>query len=401
MARAVTADHILFSECMYYLRRDFHQEKPRFAIQEDQKTFSCVCTTFRITKEWNLGDFSIHPSRQYDLPSCKKSLISFVSNPSWIKGEPGVHSFLFGEVLSSLISFIALVPSKSPRNTHYLDVNSLDEISDKCIEDVAFTLPFIMYGTGASKTRLTTDEEDQIIRELRELIEILNNVDRKLYEVGIQAIRLIHLSILTKRDDFGLGYLLLISAIEAVAQKAINEKVFKETHPKEQDWTQKAKVDESFRELLKVYKEARNKDKHLSKRFTKFILDFCPPNDWEDLVRTDYDFSPREWSNMIKGTEHPSCMRREEIEKILNSAYKHRSFFVHRGEQPPHQNPQAGLNKFFEVIHKFDEIPFGEIQETTSPEFITVQSEVYPTYELMLGIAKHSIIRWLKTKIQK
>lgn len=45
------------------------------------------------------------------------------------------------------------------------------------------------------------------------------------------------------------------------------------------------------------------------------------------------------------------------------------------------------MNKFFEVIQNFN----SETYET----------QISPTYELMLGIAKTSIIKWLRTKAKK
>ena len=387
MARAVLADHVLFRECLFYLRKDLHEKNKRFPDNTSKQTFSCVCTTFHITKEWNLGEFSLTPSYDIHLPSAKKSLVSFIRNPNWINGSAFEHPLLFGEVLSCLISFISLLPTKSPRDSHYLDLKSLNEVKNSCLEDIAFTLPFIWAGTGAHKSRLEDDDEDKIIEELNELILILNSVEEKWYVFSLEVIRLVHLSLLVKRDDFGLAYLLLVSAIEAVAQKAISRNSVKESHQNEKEWEEKAVEDEKFKELLVEYKKSRGNNEYLSKRFTKFILKFCPPSDWEKIVPSRYDFFDREWNNFMQGSQHPSLMQIEEIEEILIKAYKYRSSFVHSAAQPPHQHPEASMNKFFEVIQNFN----SETYET----------QISPTYELMLGIAKTSIIKWLRTKAKK
>ncbi|MFX8016053.1 hypothetical protein ABTK76_19300, partial [Acinetobacter baumannii] len=87
--------------------------------------------------------------------------------------------------------------------------------------------------------------------------------------------------------------------------------------------------DEKFKELLVEYKKSRGNNEYLSKRFTKFILKFCPPSDWEKIVPSRYDFFDREWNNFMQGSQHPSLMQIEEIEEILIKAYKYRSSFVH------------------------------------------------------------------------
>lgn len=387
MARAVLADHILFRECMFYLREDLFLNKQRFSTQTDEKTFSCVCTTFRITKTWDLGDFLINPSYQVRLPSAKESLISFIENPTWISKQGFVHPLLFGEVLSCLISFVSLSPVKSPRDSYYLNMKSEDSISNDCINDMALTLPFLSAGPGAHKSYLTDEEEDKFIEELKELVFILKNIDEKLYSFSLEVIRLIHLSILVKRDDFGLSYLLLVSAIESVAQKAIKRKCVKEVHPKEKEWSEIAKSDDEFKEVFEAYKDMRGKNEYLSKRFTQFILKFCPPEEWDNIVVSKYDFHNEEWNDFMKESQHPTLMTTEEIQDILDKAYNYRSRFVHSGAQPPHLYPEPMSNKFFEVIQNYDSDSY--------------ETQISPSYDLMLAIAKHSIMKWLKTKVKK
>ncbi|WP_426243817.1 hypothetical protein [Psychrobacter sp. TWP2-1-2] len=382
MSRAVLSDHVLFRECIFYLREDLYLQTQRGSTSKDKKTFSCICTTFFITKEWDLGSFSINPSNKVNLAFRRASLISVINNPSWIT-EGFEHPLLFGEILSCLVSFISLLAVKSPRD---VELDSSDPIQES-FSEIALTLPFVSAGTGAHQTKLTIEQEDKLIEELKELVSTLNNIEKKDYLFSIQVIRLIHLSILVKRDDFGLAYSLLVFAIEAVAQEAISRKVFREQHPKEKEWGEKAKNDDDFKELLRVYKDSRGKDKYLSKRFTRFIIKFCPPDTWEEIVDSKDHFSDGEWNNHMKGTEHPSKMKTEEIEDILNKVYDYRSRFVHSGTQPPHQFPESSFNKFFETTQIFD----GDLHAT----------QINPTYELMLAIAKHSIINWLRTKVKK
>lgn len=373
------SDHVLFRECIFYLREDFHTQHRGYVINAEKQTFSCLSTTFYITKAWEFEDFSIHPSYRVDFSGNKRSLLSFISNPLWVKDAAFDHPHLFGEVLSSLISFVTLRPVKSPRDMFSLRFESLDNIPSECIEDLALTLPFVGVGTGAHDSSFEKDEEDQFINEIQDLISILKTLEEDVYVFSLEVIRLIHLSILIKRDDFGLAYLLIISAIEAVAQKTKKQKSKK--HDKEAEWEEKALTDESFKELLGAYKEIRGKDT-LTDQFIRFISKYCPVEHWDNIVASRY-------SGGQLG-RNLSAMTPKEIEEILRNAYDHRSRFIHGGEQPPHKSPEGSLSKFFEA----EDICtlFG-----LDPD-LDAKSKLSPTYELMLGIAKSSIFNWLKEK---
>ena len=179
--------------------------------------------------------------------------------------------------------------------------------------------------------------------------------------------------------------MLLVSAIESVAQKAIKRKHVKELSPKEEEWKKMAKNNNEFKEVFDAYKDMRGKNEYLSKRFTKFILEFCPPDEWENIVFDKYSH-PNDKRNFFgKGIRNPALMEVKEIEGILKEAYEYRSRFVHDGAQPPHSSPEPTISKFFEVVPRYKNGLF--------------QKEISPSYGLMLGIAKHSIMKWLKTKI--
>ena len=100
---------------------------------------------------------------------------------------------------------------------------------------------------------------------LSALITRLHSVSYKTYVILMQAIRLVHLSLLNKRDDFGLAYLLLVSAIESVAQQAVKRDSVRKTHPSEEVWKLKAREDPVFDELLGAYRELRGQNQYLLK----------------------------------------------------------------------------------------------------------------------------------------
>ncbi|AOA58289.1 hypothetical protein [Acinetobacter larvae] len=388
MPRFVLADHVLFEECLYYLRSDLYNKNQEFQFGEKQPSFSCISTTFEISKPWKLADFTIQPSISISLPASYKSLFSFLENPNWILNKLSTQPHLFGEILSTLVSFVTLTPVKSPRNGYGLEFNDINNIPQHCIDEVALTLPFLAAGPGAHISLLKTDEEDCFILELNELIENLKTISEKNYVIFLQSIRLLQLSLVFKRDDFGLAYLLLISAIEAVAQNNKNSlKVERniDTRLKESHWQELTKGDPSLEELFAEYKRIRhaNDKKALTDIFTDFIFEFAPPEIWENIVISRYDWN--EYPYDSSSEFHPSKMQKNDLISIIKKTYAYRSGFVHAGKQPPHTDPQSIYNKFFETIQ------FSETQDKTIEKLVT------PTYELMLGIAKTSISQWLLT----
>src|SRR5690606_879555 len=112
--------------------------------------------------------------------------------------------------------------------------------------------------------------------EIKEFIDVLYKIDHKNFQIVMQGIRLLHLSLINKREDFGLAYLLAVSSIEAIAQKAIGRDKVKRTEPCEKEWKEKAKENEDFSKLFRAYKESRGKNEYLKERYVKFIFEYAP-----------------------------------------------------------------------------------------------------------------------------
>ena len=222
------------------------------------------------------------------------------------------------------------------------------------------------------------------------------SIDYKTYRVLMQSIRLLQLSISSKRDDFGLAYLLAVSSIESISQKAIKRNKVRKKHPNENTWKEKAKKDKDFEALLNEYLASRGKNEYLRERFVLFLKQFAPVEKWLDYV----EHPMQDMAEQIKEVSHthdighliekhwfekyPEDLQKEEIEAILSDVYVHRSCFVHRGEQPPHTDPSPSMNRFFQEIREYDGY---NIKET-----------ILPNYELLLGLSKNSLINWLNKK---
>ena len=74
MSRAVLADHVLFNECVYYLREDLHKKNQGHIFDKEKQTFSCLSTTFHNTKPWIFEKYTIYKAVEVILPDAKRSL---------------------------------------------------------------------------------------------------------------------------------------------------------------------------------------------------------------------------------------------------------------------------------------------------------------------------------------
>ena len=125
----------------------------------------------------------------------------------------------------------------------------------------------------------------------------------------------------------------------------------------------------------------------------RFIEQFAPVENWINYVThpmqemADYTkgISPSLNIDNIVGKnwfeKYPDELEPTEIKKILTAAYTHRSAFIHSGKQPPHRDPNPSFNRFFQEYREYDGYNLRE--------------EILPNYELLMGIAKQSLINWL------
>lgn len=386
MSRAVTADHVLFDECIGAFRRE-KEYRDSFL---DGDSCSYVMTAFELNQGWNLGSRTVRPSTRVILPGAYFAFISKVDNPKWV----GTHnSHLFGIALSSIISFVTGKTCKSTRDDCLC---RREQLSEHDIHQLALINPVLTAGPGAMHTNLSLERQTALEAQIEALIKMLNAVDYKIYRTVMQSIRLVHLALANKREDFGLGYLLVVSAIESVAQKAIKRDKVKEKHPEEKVWKQKAKGDEEFSKLLQAYLDARGKQEYLKERYIEFILKYAPPNIWDECVPhpmqdiAEYvkEVSPsHDIDHIVRRNwfeKYPNDLKESEIRDILTDSYTHRSCFIHRGEQPPHTDPSPSFNRFFQEYREYSDFNIIE--------------KILPNFELMLGISRRSIFEWLKTK---
>lgn len=386
MSRAVTADHVLFDECIRAFRPDVHKWPPF----DNGSSCSFLLTPFEISILLQFKDFNIAPSVQVMLPGANSAFISRVCNPEHVGGHNG---HLFGIALSAIASFSWLKPCKSTRDDYLC---RREQLTDLDYSELALNHAILVAGPGANYSKVSEAKLREMFQGLEQLTSKLLSVDIKTYRIAMQSIRLVHLSLLVKRDDFGLAYLLVVSAIEAVAQHAIKRNQVKKNHPKEAEWKLRSKDDSMFQELFESYLESRGNNQYLRERFVLFIEKFAPIEKWHDYIKhpmSDVVDSIQSYST-TNSFEHltrknwfekyPEDLSSEEIRSIISDAYVHRSCFIHRGEQPPHTDPHPSSHRFFQDYRSYDSYELTE--------------KLLPNFELLVGLAKHSITNWLHTK---
>jgi hypothetical protein len=348
VSRAVTADHVLFDECIDAFRR-YNDAQARFI---GGKGCSHLLTSFELPEPWRLPHCTIHPSVRVQLPGAFSAFICRVDNPDWV----GIHNpHLYGIALASIVSFGTGKLCKSTRDDY---LGRRQEVQADDLLQLALLHPVRVAGPGAIHTSLSSARRDKYEKAISSLITRLHALPYNTYLVVMQAIRLVHLSLLNKRDDFGLAYLLIVSAIESVAQHAVKRDRVKEIHPSEATWKLKASDDQAFAELLAAYRKMRGKNKYLKERYIEFIRKFAPVESWEEIVvhplqdLADYvkETSPaHDMEHAVRkhwAEKYPADLPAEQIREILSDSYTHRSFFIHRGEQPLIGSPRRIIGFF-------------------------------------------------------
>ena len=113
--RPVTADHILFNECIPL----FHPTNPlRYDLAQGENTdaHGYLLLDFQLKQIWDFTHFSIKPTERVLLPDAYSAFIAQASLPTWLDTFTSRHaSHLFTTALSAVVSFALGRPVKSPR----------------------------------------------------------------------------------------------------------------------------------------------------------------------------------------------------------------------------------------------------------------------------------------------
>lgn len=378
--RAVIGDHILFDECISSFRESNNEYLS--SLNDYTEKISYIMTDFMLNEEIEIGDIYISKSIEVNLPNAYSGFISKVRLPKWVAYN---SESLFTTALTSVMSFGTGRVIKSPRDNYFHN----KEISRDELISLAIQNPILVAGPGSVNTYVSKADLEIMIKNLNGIINLLWKIPIDKYRDFMYAIRLSALSIYNLRTDFALGYYLMVSSIESIAQIAIKRKSKK--HPYESKWQERAKGDREFNIVFEAYKKERGNNQYLSERFQEFILKYSPISEWkelkhpmEDLLKTPYEntldyswITKKQWYEI-----YPEDLTEDQIKELLNQTYNYRSRFTHQGKNPPHKSPKDTLNRFFEKIHEYNGNTLNEI--------------VLINYNLLSFINRKSIINYLQ-----
>jgi hypothetical protein len=390
---------------------------------EENRLYSYILLDFNLTKDIILNDFSIEKSIEVDLnitlstgQPVKKAYVSPVKMPKRINF---INSHFFTLGLSAICSFVFERPVISVKNDYY---NRFEIASPEELKEIGVEFPRTIAGPGSKGFRVHEEIINLWEKRLKEvigLIDLITATEVKKhpinYEYLMQSFRLIQLAHINKKEDFDLGYSFLIAGIESISQIAV-KKIDSPVKPKYYaEWKKIAKSSDVikclFEEYLKIkaYVNSEIVNRDLTKRFTKFLIDYNKNSNWEEvfydeLITEGLHYRLKYPSEISTRPElHPSSTEIEEFIKIIKDTYQLRSKFFHTGLSLPHITPNNTANsRFFHIIDNFqrrealsrkmkkenrNESPFKEWSKT---------QDRLATYELMSYMARNSITNYLK-----
>lgn len=373
----------MFSECLGALRQDLCQGRES-SPKNTTPLKGHILLDFELSEEWSLGQVIIHASKRVEIGHAQAAFISTVSLPSWVDRE---HAHAFIIALTTALSFAIGRPVKSPRDPYWI-VSAGRTVDPNAL---AIQFPVLVAGPGARDCQVSAPFLTSYQKAAARTLDLLRALPVPAYDRALQAMRLVHLALLNHRDDFALSYFLVVSSLEAIAQLAIPRDEVITRHANEPQWRARAQTDPMFKELYSAYRAERGNNSGLSKRFVRFILEYCPVAEWDDLPHPDENFEQfmREKhpdlgpfpARRSLWNIRPSKLTSAQLARILSDAYSHRSGFTHEGAQPPHQDP-LGYDRFFDVVFVFQ------------PGVRTVSRVVVPTFGLMAFLARRCIEKW-------
>lgn len=405
----MTSDFVMFDEAIAAFRPPPYGTKlaalrlpPHEPSSEerahDQPSEAYVLLDFAIPTTIDCGEFTLGPTSEVtfwgphgDFSGPYGAFVAPVSLPSRI-AHFGGH--LFALAVSALVSFTLMRPAKSPRSDLLFRGR---ELTEDVLLPIGLQFPVVIVGIDAHDTRLSNQTLENYGRSLAKATSLLCALPYSQYERVIRAMRLVQLAHNNMRDDFSLAYYLIVSAIETVAQKAIQKEEVKEKDPKEAVWELESANNETVQELLEAYRKLRKDRSLLSKRFVKFVLEYCPPSEWMELEHPDanrleylQDQFPSHRVPPLprrpQDEKYPSDLSEDEIEKMIKNLYRYRSNFTHEGLAPPHRDPSSSNRYIQKEIH-------------WNPDTYEEREFLLPTFRLISFIAQRSILKFAQNQL--
>lgn len=365
-------DEVFFAKSIEIFKRPV-ASKP---LEVQLHNTSVILPPFPINNEWSLPDININQIHN-DRFGRAEAFVCHIQNPPWVNRKDARY---YAIALSAILSFATGRLWKAATSAH---LNNRISPTESYLTEMALRNPVLTAGAGAQLRNPSEEDQAADQRNTSKLIETLHGLKPKQYQAAMQAIRLVHLSMMGIREDYGLGYLLIVSALESAAQVATKRSDYDVKHENLPDWESVAETNHACRLLLEEYKKMQVNNKHLTKRYVDFIFKYCPLDSWPSLIKSSLrlHFIGFAWhySNIMQ-TELAGIgiQSYDEIRTLIGDSYKFRSKYVHEGKTPPNTQKNAD-GALWELMYK-DENPTTPIK--------------LPTYTLLFLLAQYSISAW-------
>jgi hypothetical protein len=381
--RYITSDHVLFDDSIRALR-DLVGGPDLPASRQTTKT-GYMLVDFELCEPIQTAHFEIGKTRQLffaaKTPTPWRAFIAPVTF-HWAGDATTVHHWVLG--VAALTSLALARPVRTTRSPvkRPIDNNPATELS------IALQFPVLGVGPGAHEYFLAQDTVAEYQNALRLVDDLAFRLPETNYGVFLRAARLVQLAHNCVRDDFGLGYYLLVSAIELVAKHVVPRPSPK--HANEEAWKVASEKDKLFRELYTAFKHERSKSQYIRQRFVEFVQQYCPPETWCELDHPSANMEayikqvfPGRRGHQVTRRRHdevyPEHLSREEIKKVIEDLYVHRSGYTHEGLQPPHRDPDSS-RRFFDTV---------SVLHKSGQHYVQI---LLPTFRLVSFIAQRSVL---------
>ena len=272
--------------------------------------------------------------------------------------------------------------------------------------------------------------------EILEMVNLLFRVSYDNYLIIMRAARLVQHAHLNRRDDVGLAYYFLVSAIEAVSSGAIKDEEVKKEEPQEAEWAKLAEENEVVKSLYNAYK-AKGRSHYSRQKFARFIIKHCPRDTWEQLEYPEEEDTlyhneqrPEDWGADLSLRprigepdpypmfDDPYYIKYQELygwhdltvegrkklvqtledprkaDRIVLSAYDFRSSYTHEGRQPP-LSDDRGRTRLFHAVYKPKVYTSEEIRKEESKGFNHLVGLI-PSFQLLSFVAKSSLLNYVR-----
>jgi hypothetical protein len=224
--------------------------------------------------------------------------------------------------------------------------------------------PVLTAGPGCYDTNPSSKQLARFTSNIQRATSLLEAATYADYVRLFRGMRLIQLAHNCEREDFALGYYLLVSAIESIAKRVVLRKEFVEKPLCEAEWKRAARGAEAIKHLYAAYKVLRGNAQYLKKRFVEFIMRTCPPSVWHELehplAAVSESLEERGQSGSAEAIVrrspfevYPDDLPEDLVREVLANLYDYRSNFTHEGEAPPHRHPTSS-NRYFDEDREYD-----------------------------------------------